>query len=65
MDISDLADIARQMETGTVTVNHFGMAFSAPFGGYKDSGLGRELGPEGLDAYLQAKAISLSPDPAG
>ena len=64
-DGAHAADIARQMETGTVTVNHFGMAFSAPFGGYKDSGLGRELGPEGLDAYLQAKAISLSPDPAG
>jgi betaine-aldehyde dehydrogenase len=55
------ADIARRMETGTVTVNHFGMAFGAPFGGYKDSGLGRELGPEGVDAYLQAKSISLSP----
>ncbi len=57
------ADVARRMETGTVTVNHFGMAFGAPFGGYKDSGLGRELGPEGVDAYLQKKAISLTPNP--
>jgi betaine-aldehyde dehydrogenase len=55
------ADIARRMDTGTVTVNHFGMAFGAPFGGYKDSGLGRELGPEGVDAYLQKKSISLDP----
>ncbi len=55
------AAVARRMETGTVTVNHFGMAFGAPFGGYKDSGLGRELGPEGVDAYLQKKAISLDP----
>ena len=55
------ADIARRMDTGTVTINHFGMAFGAPFGGYKDSGLGRELGPEGVDAYLQKKSISLDP----
>jgi aldehyde dehydrogenase (NAD+) len=56
------ADVARRIETGTVTVNHFGMAFGAPFGGYKDSGLGRELGPEGLEAYFQKKSISLSPN---
>ena len=60
-DGSHAADLARQMETGTITVNHFGMAFGAPFGGYKNSGLGRELGPEGLDAYLQKKSISLDP----
>ncbi|MEO6628006.1 MAG: aldehyde dehydrogenase [Aquihabitans sp.] len=60
-DSGHAADLARQMETGTVTVNHFGMAFGAPFGGYKNSGLGRELGPEGLEAYLQKKSISLDP----
>ncbi|CAN5834130.1 aldehyde dehydrogenase [soil metagenome] len=53
--------LARQVRTGTISVNHFGMAFAAPFGGYKQSGLGRELGPEGLEAYLESKSISLDP----
>ena len=55
------ADIARQVRTGTIAVNHFAMAFGAPFGGYKNSGLGRELGPEGMEAYLDTKALSLDP----
>ena len=49
------------MRTGTIQVNHFGMAFSAPFGGYKNSGLGRELGPEGVDAFMEKKSLSLDP----
>jgi len=52
-------EIARQVRTGTYTVNGFSMEFSAPFGGFKSSGLGRELGPEGLSAYLEAKTINL------
>jgi hypothetical protein len=37
------------------------MELGAPFGGFKASGLGRELEPEGLAAYLQPKAINLPP----
>jgi betaine-aldehyde dehydrogenase len=54
-------DIARRVRTGNYTVNGLLMDFSAPFGGFKCSGLGRELGPEGLTAYLEPKTIHLPP----
>lgn len=60
-DAAAATEIAKQVRTGTITVNHFGMAFGAPFGGYKNSGLGRELGPEGVDAFMEKKALSLDP----
>ncbi|HXH56399.1 aldehyde dehydrogenase family protein [Iamia sp.] len=49
--------VARRMRTGQVDVN--GGAFNplAPFGGYKQSGIGRELGKYGLDEFLQTKAL--------
>jgi aldehyde dehydrogenase (NAD+) len=51
--------VARRMRTGAVDVN--GGAFNplAPFGGYKQSGVGRELGPYGLAEFQQVKAIQL------
>ena len=49
--------LARRIESGSVGVNYAGMTLEAPFGGYKQSGWGKELGPEGLDAYLNIKAI--------
>jgi aldehyde dehydrogenase (NAD+) len=52
-------DVARRVRTGTYGVNGMGMDFSSPFGGFKDSGLGRELGPEGLVEYLESKTIVL------
>lgn len=60
-DGAHAADVARKIRTGTINVNHFALAFGAPFGGYKNSGLGRELGPEGVDAFMEKKAISLDP----
>jgi aldehyde dehydrogenase (NAD+) len=54
--------IARRVRTGSFGVNQpYGMDPAAPFGGTKASGIGRELGPEGLDEYLETKAISVTP----
>ena len=58
-DIDHGLEIARRVRTGTYTVNGFSMEFGAPFGGFKSSGIGRELGPEGLSEYLEAKTINL------
>jgi aldehyde dehydrogenase (NAD+) len=51
--------VARRVRTGTFAVNGAAQSGSAPFGGFKQSGLGREFGPEGLAAYLETKSIAL------
>ncbi|NDZ95833.1 aldehyde dehydrogenase [Streptomyces sp. SID6673] len=51
--------IADRVHSGTVGVNHYALDLAAPFGGVKASGLGRELGPEGLTPYLTPKSIYL------
>ena len=49
--------IARQLRTGNVHINGAGPDFSAPFGGYKQSGNGREWGIEGFEEFLETKAM--------
>ena len=51
--------VASQIRTGAVEVNGSGIGLAAPFGGFKTSGLGRENGPEGLDAYTELRSIGL------
>lgn len=59
-DVAQATDIARRLRTGTVAVNNMSpMDFAAPFGGFKQSGIGRELGPEGLQGFLEYKTITL------
>jgi acyl-CoA reductase-like NAD-dependent aldehyde dehydrogenase len=53
---------AKAIRAGTVWVNAYhdaGLAFVLPFGGYKASGFGRELGHEGLDQYLETKSLHI------
>ncbi|AZG47700.1 aldehyde dehydrogenase [Gordonia insulae] len=49
--------IADRIQSGTVGVNHYALDLAAPFGGVKASGLGRELGPEGLAPYQATKSV--------
>jgi len=51
--------VARAMRTGQVSINGGAFNISAPFGGYKLSGNGRELGSHGLDEFLEIKSIQL------
>ena len=55
--------VAKQVRTGSIGVNGYLPDPTAPFGGVKQSGLGRELGPEGLAAYQERQ--SLYRDPRG
>lgn len=50
-------DIGRALRTGSVGINHYQLDIQSPFGGVKSSGIGRELGPEGLQAYRVSKAM--------
>lgn len=52
-------EIARRVQTGTLSVNGAGPDFSAPFGGRKQSGFGREFGGSGIAEYVEYKAISI------
>ncbi|NSC20846.1 aldehyde dehydrogenase family protein [Streptomyces albus subsp. chlorinus] len=56
-DEEEAVAFARRMETGQVDINGGRFNPLAPFGGYKQSGIGRELGPHGLEEYLQTKSL--------
>ncbi|MFD1831602.1 aldehyde dehydrogenase family protein [Streptomyces desertarenae] len=56
-DDEEAIAVARRLQTGQVDVNGGRFNPLAPFGGYKRSGVGRELGPHGLTEYLQTKSL--------
>lgn len=57
--------IGRRVRTGGFGQNGLRMDFGLPFGGFKQSGIGREGGPEGLHPYLEMKTMLLDAVPAG
>jgi acyl-CoA reductase-like NAD-dependent aldehyde dehydrogenase len=57
-DVSSAHRLAAMLRAGTVYINTWGLVESpAPFGGFKASGIGREHGHDGLDAYLETKTV--------
>jgi aldehyde dehydrogenase (NAD+) len=50
-------EIARGVRTGTYGINMYMLDISSPFGGFKQSGIGREFGPEGLDEYVELQSV--------
>ena len=67
-DSERIERVSRALRFGTVWVNDFNVYFpQAPWGGYKQSGIGRELGPQGLDEYTELKHIyrNNAPRPLG
>ena len=60
-DVEQGMDLARRVRTGSLGINQYLLDFTAPGGGFKDSGMGREGGPEGLDEYVECKSILAKP----
>jgi len=63
-DVDRARDVARQLRAGTVGHNAFRTDFGIAFGGFKQSGLGREGGTEGLHPFLETKTVILDGPPA-
>ncbi|WP_247041183.1 aldehyde dehydrogenase family protein [Arthrobacter rhizosphaerae] len=60
-DVGRALRMARGLESGNLSVNsHSSVRYSTPFGGFKQSGLGRELGPDALNAFTETKNVFIS-----
>ncbi|MGO4473373.1 aldehyde dehydrogenase [Arthrobacter sp. M-10] len=60
-DIGRALRVARGVEAGNLSVNsHSSVRYSTPFGGFKQSGLGRELGPDALDSFSDVKNVFIA-----
>lgn len=60
-DIDKGLEVARKIRTGTYGINWYAFDPGSPFGGYKNSGIGRECGPEGIDAFCEIKSVLMPP----
>ncbi len=56
-DVEKGLEIASRVRTGTYGINWYAFDPGSPFGGYKNSGIGRENGPEGVEAYCETKSV--------
>ncbi len=62
-DVGRALRVARGVEAGNLSVNsHSSVRYATPFGGFKRSGLGRELGPDALDAFTETKNVFIATD---
>jgi len=62
-DVGRALRVSRAIETGNLSVNsNSSVRYSTPFGGFKQSGLGRELGPDALDSFTEVKNVFISND---
>jgi acyl-CoA reductase-like NAD-dependent aldehyde dehydrogenase len=62
-DVGRAIRVSRGIQAGNLSVNsHASVRYSAPFGGFKQSGIGRELGPDALDAFTDVKNVFISTD---
>jgi acyl-CoA reductase-like NAD-dependent aldehyde dehydrogenase len=60
-DVGRALRVARGVESGNLSVNsHSSVRYSTPFGGFKQSGVGRELGPDALDSFSDVKNVFIS-----
>ncbi|CAG7596954.1 aldehyde dehydrogenase [Rhodococcus opacus] len=64
-DIDHGLAVAKQIRTGTYAINWYAFDPGSPFGGYKASGIGRENGPEGLEAFCETKSVLMPPGYSG